>query len=101
MINGSTSTLALAHGVCYLILRPSFMYSIPVYVLFGVFLCPTCPNELLVLIFKEITCLVQIPFQLVGRLWDTWLSEADNFTEYLVYVCASFLLTVSPNCSFS
>lgn len=40
---------------------------------------------------------MQIPFQLVGRLWDTWLSEADNFTEYLVYVCASFLLTVSPN----
>lgn len=72
------------------------MSSIPVYILFGVLLCPHCPNELLVLIKKATTCLVQIPFQLVGRLWDTWLSEADNFTEYLVYVCASFLLTVSP-----
>ncbi len=37
----------------------------------------------------------QIHFQLVGWLWDTWLSEANNFPEYLIYVCASFLLTVS------
>jgi hypothetical protein len=38
---------------------------------------------------------VQIPFPLVGRLWDTYLSEGDAFPEYLVYVSASFLLTVS------
>ncbi|CAK9859046.1 unnamed protein product [Sphagnum jensenii] len=53
--------------------------------------------EFLQFAFRWLNCLLvrEIPFQLVGRLWDTWLSEADNFPEYLIYVCASFLLTWS------
>ncbi|KAG0560564.1 hypothetical protein M758_10G185300 [Ceratodon purpureus] len=53
--------------------------------------------EFLQFSFRWLNCLLirEIPFQLVGRLWDTWLAEADNFPEYLVYVCASFLLTWS------
>ncbi|CAM6101551.1 unnamed protein product [Calypogeia fissa] len=45
--------------------------------------------------FRWFNCLLirEIPFPLVGRLWDTYLSEGDAFPEYLVYVSASFLLT--------
>lgn len=38
---------------------------------------------------------LQIPFLLVTRLWDTYLAEGDKFPDFLVYACASFLLTVS------
>jgi hypothetical protein len=37
----------------------------------------------------------QIPFQLVTRLWDTYLAEGDALPDFLVYIFASFLLTVS------
>ena len=40
---------------------------------------------------------MQIPFNLVARLWDTYLAEGDGFAEFLVYACASFLLTVSAD----
>jgi len=32
---------------------------------------------------------------LVTRLWDTYLAEGDALPDFLVYVFASFLLTVS------
>ncbi|BBN17602.1 TBC1 domain family member 2 [Marchantia polymorpha subsp. ruderalis] len=53
--------------------------------------------EFLQFAFRWFNCLLirEIPFPLVGRLWDTYLSEGDAFPEYLVYVCASFLLTWS------
>ncbi|XLT12828.1 hypothetical protein HN51_058518, partial [Arachis hypogaea] len=35
-----------------------------------------------------------IPFQLVTRLWDTYLVEGDALPDFLVYIFASFLLTV-------
>ena len=38
---------------------------------------------------------LQIPFLLVTRLWDTYLAEGDKFPDFLVYACASFLLTAS------
>lgn len=42
-------------------------------------------------------CLIslQIPFHLVTRLWDTYLAEGDYLPDFLVYISASFLLTVS------
>lgn len=45
--------------------------------------------------FRWINCLLirEIPFALVTRLWDTYLSEGDGFSDYLVYACASFMLT--------
>ncbi|KAL3698931.1 hypothetical protein R1sor_016953 [Riccia sorocarpa] len=53
--------------------------------------------EFLQFAFRWFNCLLirEIPFSLVARLWDTYLSEGDAFPEYLVYVCASFLLTWS------
>lgn len=38
--------------------------------------------------------LLQIPFHLVTRLWDTYLAEGDALPDFLVYIAASFLLTV-------
>lgn len=38
---------------------------------------------------------LQIPFHLVTRLWDTYLAEGDSLPDFLVYISASFLLTVS------
>ena len=38
---------------------------------------------------------MQVPYPLIARLWDTYLAEGDLFPEFLVYVCASFMLTVS------
>ncbi|EFJ25625.1 hypothetical protein SELMODRAFT_232091 [Selaginella moellendorffii] len=45
--------------------------------------------------FRWFNCLLirEVPFSLVSRLWDTYLAEGDAFPEYLVYACASFLLT--------
>ena len=42
-------------------------------------------------------CLIslQVPFHLVTRLWDTYLAEGDYLPDFLVYISASFLLTVS------
>lgn len=34
----------------------------------------------------------ETPFECTLRLWDTYLSEGDNFRDFLVYVCAAFLL---------
>ncbi|KAJ7548303.1 hypothetical protein O6H91_07G006400 [Diphasiastrum complanatum] len=53
--------------------------------------------EYLQFAFRWFNCLLirEIPFTLVTRLWDTYLAEGDSFPEYLVYVCASFLLTWS------
>jgi len=46
--------------------------------------------------FRWFNCLVlrEVPFRLVSRLWDTYTAEgADQFSEFLVYVCAALLLT--------
>ncbi|GLJ21494.1 hypothetical protein SUGI_0396990 [Cryptomeria japonica] len=53
--------------------------------------------EFLQFAFRWFNCLLirEIPFHLVTRLWDTYLSEGDAFAEFLVYLCASFLLTWS------
>ncbi|CAI5472607.1 unnamed protein product [Closterium sp. Yama58-4] len=53
--------------------------------------------EFLQFAFRWFNCLLirEIPFSIVGRLWDTYLSEGDGFAEFLVYLCASFLLTWS------
>lgn len=45
-------------------------------------------------LMKSDSCF-QIPFQLVTRLWDTYLAEGDALPDFLVYIFASFLLTVS------
>ncbi|KAH9315005.1 hypothetical protein KI387_023632, partial [Taxus chinensis] len=53
--------------------------------------------EFLQFAFRWFNCLLirEIPFHLVTRLWDTYLAEGDAFAEFLVYLCASFLLTWS------
>ncbi|XWS54353.1 hypothetical protein CRYUN_Cryun10bG0082900 [Craigia yunnanensis] len=37
----------------------------------------------------------EIPFHLVTCLWDTYLAEGDALPDFLVYIFASFLLTMS------
>lgn len=51
--------------------------------------------EFLQFAFRWFNCLLirEIPFLLVTRLWDTYLAEGDKFPDFLVYACASFLLT--------
>ncbi|KAH7433522.1 hypothetical protein KP509_07G073400 [Ceratopteris richardii] len=51
--------------------------------------------EFLQFAFRWVNCLLirEIPFLLVTRLWDTYLAEGDKFPDFLVYACASFLLT--------
>ncbi|KAK2449711.1 eukaryotic translation initiation factor 4E-1 [Trifolium repens] len=53
--------------------------------------------EFLQFAFRWFNCLLirEIPFQLVTRLWDTYLAEGDALPDFLVYIFASFLLTVS------
>ncbi|XP_078164794.1 ypt/Rab-GAP domain of gyp1p superfamily protein isoform X2 [Carex rostrata] len=53
--------------------------------------------EFLQFAFRWFNCLMirEIPFHLVTRLWDTYLSEGDSLPEFLVYISASFLLTWS------
>jgi len=53
--------------------------------------------EFLQFAFRWFNCLLirEIPFHLVTRLWDTYLAEGDGFADFLVYVCASLLLTWS------
>lgn len=47
--------------------------------------------------FRWINCLLvrEIPFNLTPRLWDTYIAEGSDFSEYLVYACGAFLLTWS------
>jgi len=44
--------------------------------------------------FRWVNCLLlrELPFSLAFRLWDTYLAEGSNFRDFLVYVCACFLL---------
>ena len=37
----------------------------------------------------------EFPFKLASRLWDTYIAEGDNFTEYIVYVAVALLLHFS------
>ncbi|KAL6048753.1 TBC1 domain family member [Balamuthia mandrillaris] len=43
--------------------------------------------------FRWMNCLLmrEVPLPLVIRMWDTYLAEADGFSIFHVYVCASFL----------
>eukprot|EP00891_Asterochloris_glomerata_P001979 jgi/Astpho2/1979/e_gw1.00038.107.1_t len=51
--------------------------------------------ELLQFAFRWVNCLMirEIPFQLGMRLWDTYLAEGPRMKDFLMYVCAAFLLT--------
>ncbi|BFG29203.1 hypothetical protein CerSpe_154770 [Prunus speciosa] len=53
--------------------------------------------EFLQFAFRWFNCLLirEIPFHLISRLWDTYLSEGDALPDFLVYIFASFLLTWS------
>ncbi|KAG6393657.1 hypothetical protein SASPL_147902 [Salvia splendens] len=53
--------------------------------------------EFLQFAFRWFNCLLirEIPFDLVTRLWDTYLAEGDALPDFLVYIYASFLLTWS------
>ncbi|XP_004486870.1 uncharacterized protein [Cicer arietinum] len=53
--------------------------------------------EFLQFAFRWFNCLLirEIPFNLVTRLWDTYLAEGDALPDFLVYIFASFLLTWS------
>ncbi|KAJ8445251.1 hypothetical protein Cgig2_024457 [Carnegiea gigantea] len=53
--------------------------------------------EYLQFAFRWFNCLLirEIPFQLVTRLWDTYLAEGDALPDFLVYIAASLLLTWS------
>nr|AKF43333.1 Ypt/Rab-GAP domain of gyp1p superfamily protein [Hypseocharis bilobata] len=53
--------------------------------------------EFLQFSFRWFNCLLirEIPFNLVTRLWDTYLAEGDALPDFLVYIYASFLLTWS------
>ncbi|CAD7702645.1 unnamed protein product [Ostreobium quekettii] len=44
--------------------------------------------------FRWVNCLLvrEVPFHLVGRLWDTYLAEGQRFSDFLVYACVAFLL---------
>jgi len=43
--------------------------------------------------FRWMNCLLmrEMPLRLVVRIWDTYLSEAEDFPTFHVYVCATFL----------
>ncbi|GLT34916.1 hypothetical protein SLA2020_094040 [Shorea laevis] len=53
--------------------------------------------EFLQFAFRWFNCLLirEIPFNLVTRLWDTYLAKGDALPDFLVYIFASFLLTWS------
>ena len=46
---------------------------------------------------KLLSCHItlQVPFHLAMRPWDTYLAEGDYLPDFLLYIAASFLLTVS------
>ncbi|XP_047319161.1 GTPase-activating protein GYP1 [Impatiens glandulifera] len=53
--------------------------------------------EFLQFAFRWFNCLLirEVPFNLVTRLWDTYLAEGDALRDFLIYIFASFLLTWS------
>ncbi|XP_010414230.1 PREDICTED: TBC1 domain family member 22B-like isoform X2 [Camelina sativa] len=53
--------------------------------------------EFLQFAFRWYNCLLirEITFNLINRLWDTYLAEGDALPDFLVYIYASFLLTWS------
>ncbi|PNY14348.1 GTPase-activating protein GYP1-like [Trifolium pratense] len=55
--------------------------------------------EFLQFAFRWFNCLLirEIPFNLITRLWDTYLAEGDALPDFLVYIFASFLLTLMKN----
>ncbi|PNH10390.1 GTPase-activating protein gyp1 [Tetrabaena socialis] len=44
---------------------------------------------------RWVNCLLvrELPFCLAIRLWDTYLAEGSGFSEFLIYLCAAFLLS--------
>lgn len=44
--------------------------------------------------FRWMNCLLmrEIPLRLVMRIWDTYLSEAEEFSVFHVFVCVALLL---------
>lgn len=47
--------------------------------------------------FRWMNCLLmrELPFNLIVRVWDTYLAEADGFAVFHVYVCAALLVSFS------
>lgn len=47
--------------------------------------------------FRWMNCLLmrELPFPLIVRVWDTYLSEPDGFALFHVYVCAALLVSFS------
>jgi len=45
--------------------------------------------------FRWMNCLLmrELPLLLIIRIWDTYLSEGEEFASFHVYVCVSLLLT--------
>ncbi|OEL23875.1 GTPase-activating protein gyp1, partial [Dichanthelium oligosanthes] len=52
--------------------------------------------EFLQFSFRWLNCLLirEVPFHLLTRLWDTYLAEGDYLPDFLLYIAASFLLTI-------
>ncbi|KAI9026931.1 GTPase-activating protein gyp1 [Hyaloraphidium curvatum] len=44
--------------------------------------------------FRWMNCLLmrEVPLACIVRMWDTYLSEPDGFSEFHLYVCAAFLV---------
>lgn len=44
--------------------------------------------------FRWMNCLLmrEIPLPLIIRIWDTYLSEAEDFATLHIYVCTAFLI---------
>lgn len=44
--------------------------------------------------FRWMNCLLmrEIPLKCITRMWDTYLAEGNNFAQFHLYVCASFLV---------
>jgi TBC1 domain family member 2 len=49
--------------------------------------------------FRWMNCLLmrELPFPLIVRVWDTYLSEPDGFALFHVYVCAALLVEFSSD----
>jgi hypothetical protein len=54
--------------------------------------------EFLQFSFRWMNCLLlrEFPMPCVIRLWDTYIAEAEGFSNFHVYVCAVFLIYWSP-----
>eukprot|EP00180_Rhodochaete_pulchella_P000592 Plantae.Rhodophyta-Rhodochaete_pulchella.ctg14294.p1 GENE.Plantae.Rhodophyta-Rhodochaete_pulchella.ctg14294~~Plantae.Rhodophyta-Rhodochaete_pulchella.ctg14294.p1 ORF type:complete len:129 (+),score=13.32 Plantae.Rhodophyta-Rhodochaete_pulchella.ctg14294:450-836(+) len=48
--------------------------------------------------FRWMNCLLmrELPFMLIVRVWDTYISEAEGFAVFHVFVCAALLHHFSP-----